>query len=51
MRQINPLFLMIAAVALVVGGIVLKTVSAKDCVTRGGVLAGPMTRSQYCVEH
>ncbi|WP_344700432.1 hypothetical protein [Sphingomonas limnosediminicola] len=49
MKRIKPLFLIIAALALVVGGIVLKTITAEGCVGHGGVVAGPMSRSQYCV--
>jgi hypothetical protein len=50
MKRINPLLLLIALAVLVVAGIVMKTLSAKDCVDRGGVVAGPMTRAQYCVD-
>ena len=50
MKRINPLLLMIVAAALLVCGIVLKIISADECVDHGGVVVGPMTRSQECVD-
>lgn len=50
MKRINPLLLIIGAVALVVCGIVLKIITADECMAHRGVVVGPMTRSQECVD-
>ena len=45
----HPLLLIVPFVVLLVIGVVWKIKDADECMDRGGLVVGPMTRSQHCV--
>lgn len=48
MRRFYPLIMMAAFVLLIVGGLIWKMASAKECMDGGGTVVGAMTRNQDC---
>ena len=49
MKPVHPLLLLIACVALVVGGLFWKMRNAEQCTEQGGAVAAPLTRGQTCI--
>jgi hypothetical protein len=49
MRRIHPLLLIVVVLVLFIGGVVWKSLDAKECIDEGGLVLAPMTRHQHCV--
>jgi hypothetical protein len=49
MKRIHPLLLILLFVLLLAGGVVWRVSAADECLDKGGLVVGSMTRSQHCV--